>query len=267
MNALAIYNYLIQVGGFSDDNIVLMVADEIPANPRNPHKNKMYWSSSDVVWSNTTRLDYRGDDVTVDALRRVLMGKGSRKRVLKTDKESNIFVYWTGHGGDQFFKFQDVQEITATDIATLFQEMEYKEILFLADTCQAFTLGDAIRAPDITVIGSSLRGENSYAHHADPDLGLSVIERYTHLLMQILRNKRDVSQYSLQEILVDPFEYKQQRAHVGVKQGARSLHEIPMSDFFVNVASKTKHRPKLLAEPASASASQDIMWSALQAYS
>lgn len=34
-----------------------------------------------------------------------------------TDSRSNVFVYMTGHGGDEFLKFQDNEEISAFDIA------------------------------------------------------------------------------------------------------------------------------------------------------
>lgn len=42
---------------------------------------------------------------------------------LMTDSRSNIFVYMTGHGGDEFLKFQDNEEISAFDIADAFQGM------------------------------------------------------------------------------------------------------------------------------------------------
>ena len=40
-----------------------------------------------------------------------------------TDARSNIFVYMTGHGGDEFLKFQDNEEISAFDIADAFGGM------------------------------------------------------------------------------------------------------------------------------------------------
>jgi phosphatidylinositol glycan class K len=150
-------------------------------------------------------------------------------------------VYWTGHGGDSFFKFQDVEEITSQQIARVFQQMfdmkRYKEILFIADTCQAFTLGDALTdVPNVYMVGSSLRDENSYAHHSDATLGLSVIERYTHALVKFLE-KRDLKQLSLKQGLVDHLRFEEQRAHVGYRDDAceRKFHTVPMSDFFANV--------------------------------
>jgi phosphatidylinositol glycan class K len=69
----------------------------------------------------------------------------------------------------QFFKFQDEEELTAQDIANVLdrmnQQKKYGQLLFIADTCQAFTLFDKVTAPNILALGTSLRGENAYAHH------------------------------------------------------------------------------------------------------
>jgi phosphatidylinositol glycan class K len=44
-----------------------------------------------------------------------------------TDDRSNIFVYMTGHGGNEFLKFQDAEEISAFDIADAFEQMWEKK--------------------------------------------------------------------------------------------------------------------------------------------
>ena len=264
INALSIYQ-LIKAQGIPDENIILMLADEIPSNPRNPLKNSMYAAGSkqESLYNENTEIDYRGDEVTVDNLQRALLGKGSR--TLRTDQDSNILVYWTGHGGDSFFKFQDVEEITATDINRVFKEMfranKYNEILFIADTCQAFTLGDEITAPNVFMIGSSLRKENSYAHHSDFELGLSVIERYTHKVMMLLK-QRGMDGMNLYDGLVEHLDYQQQGAHVGSKDHScrRKFSEVPMKDFFSNTraeeasvaaTSATKYAPmkKVVNDP------------------
>lgn len=249
VNALAIYD-LVKKNGIPDDNIVLMLADDIPSNPRNPLKNQMYYDASHTynLMDNSARIDYRGDDVTVDNLRKVLLGKG-HGRVLHTDEHSNVLLYWTGHGGDSFFKFQDVEEVTSADIARLVEDMPFQSLLFLADTCQAFTLGNDITADNVYMIGSSMKGENSYAHHSDQDLGLSVIERYTFQFMEHLRKNR-MANLNLQQAMIDPFDYRSQRAHVGFKrtQGTKPPHQVPLSDFFAGPKRKPPRVELLFVE-------------------
>jgi glycosylphosphatidylinositol transamidase (GPIT) subunit GPI8 len=50
-----------------------------------------------------------------------------RSKRLLSDERSNIFIYMTGHGGNEFLKFQDNEEISAFDIADAFEQMYQKK--------------------------------------------------------------------------------------------------------------------------------------------
>ena len=45
---------------------------------------------------------------------------------LLSDASSNVFIYMTGHGGDEFLKFQDNEEVSAFDIADAIEQMSEK---------------------------------------------------------------------------------------------------------------------------------------------
>ena len=70
-----------------------------------------------------------------------------RSKRLLTDARSNVFVYMTGHGGNEFLKFQDNEEISAFDVADAFEQMWQKKrwvslqypgsIIFLPDAAVA----------------------------------------------------------------------------------------------------------------------------------
>ena len=49
-----------------------------------------------------------------------------RTKRLLSDERSNVLVYITGHGGDEFLKFQDQTEISSTDIADAIAQMAEK---------------------------------------------------------------------------------------------------------------------------------------------
>ena len=50
-----------------------------------------------------------------------------RSKRLLSDERSNVFVYMTGHGGNEFLKFQDNEEISAFDVADAFEQMWQKK--------------------------------------------------------------------------------------------------------------------------------------------
>jgi phosphatidylinositol glycan class K len=72
-------------------------------------------------------------------------------------------IFLTGHGGDGFIKFQDVQELIDQDLADALQQMHekkrYNEILLVVETCEAATLIEKVAAPNIVATASSVRGE------------------------------------------------------------------------------------------------------------
>jgi GPI-anchor transamidase subunit K len=294
VNALSIYHVL-KENGVPDTNIILMLADEIPSNARNPYKNGMFPKgvTQHTLYNASTEIDYRGADVTVENLFHVLLGTSSHdvpattttatssrrsSRVLHPNHDSNVLIYMTGHGGDQFFKFQDEEEITADDFANLMTAMyhrkRYGKLLFLTDTCQAFTLADKTTSPNVYTVASSLREESAYAHHSDPDLGLAVIERYTHSMIEYYYNFTTATS-SVHNVLVEPFlngaaprlTNKALGANIGVKEdlGDKKLSEIRMSDFFGPKKPSTRAELRLLQETqrrerAQSAAGQAAAW-------
>ena len=148
-NTLAVYRSLKRLG-MPDSRIILMLADDMACNPRNVDPGSVY--ADDVqrldLYGDSIEVDYRGYEVNVESFIRVLTGRHKAgtppsKRLL-TSAGSNVLIYMTGHGGDEFLKFQDAEEISSRDIADsiaqMWEKRRYNEVLFMVDTCQAGTL-------------------------------------------------------------------------------------------------------------------------------
>ncbi len=116
--------------GIPDSQIILMLADDVACNPRNTFPGKVYANSRRTLdlYGSHIEVDYRNYEVNVENFIRLLTGRqdpaltpvGKR---LDTDENSNVFVYMTGHGGDEFLKFQDQEEISAWDVAGAVHQM------------------------------------------------------------------------------------------------------------------------------------------------
>lgn len=48
-------------------------------------------------------------------------------QMLSTDEHSNVLIYMNGHGGDQFLKFHDMEEVSSHDLGGALREMELKK--------------------------------------------------------------------------------------------------------------------------------------------
>lgn len=56
----------------------------------------------------------------------------------------------------------------------------------MIDTCQANTMYGAFYTPNIISTGSSALDQSSYSHHADQDVGVAVIDRWTYYNLEFL---------------------------------------------------------------------------------
>lgn len=127
-NTLALYRSIKRLG-IPDSNIILMLADDVACNPRNSAPGAVYGNADRQLdlYGDSVEVDYSGYDVTVESFLRVLTGRLSQnvppnKRLL-SDASSNVFIYLTGHGGEEFLKFQDNEELSAFDIADAVEQM------------------------------------------------------------------------------------------------------------------------------------------------
>ncbi|KAI5839240.1 peptidase C13 family-domain-containing protein [Morchella snyderi] len=247
-NVLSMYRTVKRLG-IPDSQIILMLSDDIACNPRNAFPGTVYNNADRALdlYGDNIEVDYRGYEVTVENFIRLLTDRVApdtpRSKRLLTDDRSNIFIYMTGHGGNEFLKFQDAEEISAFDIADAFEQMwekkRYHEMLFMVDTCQANTMYSKFYSPNILATGSSKLDESSYSHHADNDVGVAVIDRYTYYNLEFLENevKTASSSRSTMKDLFDSYDTEKIHSTPGVRTDLfrRELGETLITDFFGNV--------------------------------
>jgi len=246
-NVLSIYRTVKRLG-IPDSNIILMLADDVACNPRNRFQATVYNNAERKLdlYGDNIEVDYRGYEVTVENFIRLLTGRHlpdtPRSKRLLTDDRSNVLVYMTGHGGEEFLKFQDTEEISSYDVADAFEQMwekrRYNELLFMIDTCQASSMFSRVYSPNILATGSSQTGQNSYSHHLDPELGVAVIDRFTYYNLETLEYVTLQSQKTLQ-YLFNTYDVSASLIHStpGIRHDLfeRNLNKVLITDFFGGV--------------------------------
>ncbi|QSL65585.1 hypothetical protein MERGE_002898 [Pneumocystis wakefieldiae] len=244
-NTLGMYRTIKRLG-IPDSQIILMLSDDIACNSRNVYPGSVFHNSDHALdlYGDDIEVDYRGYEVTVENFIRLLTGRvlpgTPRSKQLLTDDRSNILVYMTGHGGDNFLKFQDFEEICSHDIADAFGQMwekrRYHEILFIIDTCQANTMFSKFYSPNILAIGSSELNESSYSHHSDREIGVSVIDRFTYYTLDFLEKVNITSKYTFKD-LFDSYDKDLVQSTPGIKTDLfnRKIENVKITDFFGNI--------------------------------
>jgi glycosylphosphatidylinositol transamidase (GPIT) subunit GPI8 len=228
-----------------------MLPDDMACNPRNAFPGTVYNNADRVLdlYGDNIEVDYRGYEVTVENFIRLMTDRVGedmpRSKRLLTDDRSNILVYMTGHGGNEFLKFQDAEEISAFDLADAFAQMyekkRYHEMLFMIDTCQANTMYSKFYSPNIIATGSSEIDQSSYSHHADNDVGVAVIDRYTYYNLEFLESEiKEPSSKKTIGNLFDSYDEAKIHSKPGVRWdlypgGEQKGREKLVMDFFGNV--------------------------------
>ena len=114
-------------------------------------------------------------------------------------------------------------------------------MLFMIDTCQANTLYKHFYSPNIIATGSSEIDQSSYSHHADNDVGVAVIDRWTYYNLDFLEKEvvSPTSKLTLGD-LFDSYDETKIHSRPGVRwdlfEGGRERgRERLVMDFFGNV--------------------------------
>ncbi len=114
-------------------------------------------------------------------------------------------------------------------------------MLFMIDTCQANTMYSRFYSPNIIATGSSEIDQSSYSHHADNDVGVAVIDRYTYYNLDFLEKEVEggKSKRTLGD-LFDSYDEAKIHSHPGVRWdlfegGEQAGRERLVVDFFGNV--------------------------------
>ncbi|KAL6628911.1 hypothetical protein ACP70R_028676 [Stipagrostis hirtigluma subsp. patula] len=258
-NTLSLYRTVKRLG-IPDERIILMLADDMACNPRNSYPAQVFNNENHQLnlYGDNVEVDYRGYEVTVENFLRVLTGRHEsavpRSKRLLSDEGSHILLYMTGHGGDEFLKFQDNEELQSHDLADAVKQMKekhrFKELMIMVDTCQAATLFSQtyltnsypqLQSPGVLAIGSSMKGENSYSHHLDSDIGVSVVDRFTFYTLAFFEKLNMYSNASLNSLFnsYNP-SMLLSTAYYRMDLYERPLNEVPVTNFFGSVM-KTIH--------------------------
>lgn len=244
-NTLSLYRTVKRLG-IPDERIILMLADDMACNARNKYPAQVFNNENHKLnlYGDNVEVDYRGYEVNVENFLRVLTGRHEaavpRSKRLLSDEGSHILLYMTGHGGDEFLKFQDSEELQSHDLADAVKQMKekrrFKELLIMVDTCQAATLFSQLHSPGVLAIGSSMKGENSYSHHLDSDVGVSVVDRFTFYTLAFFEKLNMYDNASLSSLFTS---YNptllMSTAYYRTDLYQRKLEEVPVTNFFGSV--------------------------------
>lgn len=216
-DAFAMYQTL-RHHGYEDDHIVLIVEDNLAYSPNNKLPGQIFVERSDApektgpfinddVRSHVT-VDYHFSDITRDDIVDIMLGRESARlpHVIHPDSASNVFFFWSGHGGPYegpLWGNQDAREYFGTkrlvDMVTQMNDADmYRRMMFAVETCFSGKWGEAlVGLPDVLVLTAANSIESSKADVHDNYLGVFLSNAFSRTFRQFINYDNEMSIHSL----------------------------------------------------------------------
>ena len=226
-DAFAMYQTL-RRHGYDDDHIVLIVEDNLADDPRNNHPGQIFVESAGALGDDVRQdavVDYHFSQLTPDDLADILMGRQSDRlpHVIHSDSTSNVFVFWSGHGGSEegpLWGNEDSKEYFGTDrIRNIVEEMagtansslftlhsslkKYRRMMLAIETCYSGHWGLTLEGqPDVVVLTAATPYESSKADVFDHTLGVYLSNAFSRTIRRQINESNDICIYDLYRELV-----------------------------------------------------------------
>ena len=136
----------------------------------------------------------------LDILRGRKLNQYNGFRQLNSNKDSKIIVLITSHGGENFIKVRNFLVVLSDELNRTLNEMyikgKYKELVFVVDTCEGYSLYDHVKVPNIYFISSSALGQKASSYSYDENLMGPTVDKFHFLLYNSLKNIHEKRLYN-----------------------------------------------------------------------
>jgi glycosylphosphatidylinositol transamidase (GPIT) subunit GPI8 len=250
-DAFAMYQ-LLRRSGYDDDHIVLIVEDNLYNDPRNIYPGQIFverggGAAGDAgIMGEDVRagavVDYHFTDLELEDLAHIMMGESSEHlpQVIHPDASSNVFFFWSGHGGDRegpLWGDEDAREYFGKqrirNIVTAMQERKlYRRMFFAIETCYSGRWGEALKdIPDILVLTAANSYEPSKADVHSRELRVYLSNAFARTFRDCIVEDNQITIYNLYKELARTTN----GSHVSIYNHAQygSVYTENMEDYFL----------------------------------
>ena len=192
------YYQLLKKNGFTDDDILLIMADDLVSDSKNPYPGQIIRDSKLLENLYTdVKVDYKLNQITPFDLKNLLLGKSSEKLpvVLDTEVHDNVLLIWSGHGSPGTLVWDENQKtITGEFMSGLFNEMyaagKYRKLFGIIEACYSGGVAaQCIGVPNLLLMTAANDKETSKAELYAPLWGTYLTNSFTLATLQTLKNK------------------------------------------------------------------------------
>uniref|UniRef100_A0A8R1DXX1 legumain n=1 Tax=Caenorhabditis japonica TaxID=281687 RepID=A0A8R1DXX1_CAEJA len=168
--------------GIPEENIITLMYDDIANNQLNPYKGKLFNRPHGKDLYKGLKIDYKGSSVTPENFLNILQGNasaidGGNGRVLETNENDRIFIYFTDHGSVGMISFPDgiltVKQLNDA-LISLHKNKKYQQLVFYLEACESGSMFESVLRDDMDIyaITAANGHESSWGTFCENDMNL-----------------------------------------------------------------------------------------------
>ena len=207
------YYQLMKRNNFTDDDIILIMADDLAYDARNPYPGTVI--KDDKQFENLytdVKIDYKLGEITPSDLKNILLGKSSKRLPVVLDAEShdNVILIWSGHGSPGRLLWNENQKtITGDFMSNLFNEMystgKYRKLFAIIEACYSGSVAaKCVGIPNLLLMTAANEKETSKAELYAPLWQTYLTNSFSMATLQRLENG-DYYDLTIKELYSEAF--------------------------------------------------------------
>jgi legumain len=156
--------HLIKAQGIPEEQIIVMLYNDAAWDHENPLPGTLYNKQNGKNYYEGCKIDYHGDELNKDNFFAILTGNSkelkladnsnSTRKVLKSDENSKLFLFFCDHGAPGHIMFPD-SVIYADDLNKTFMQMHenkmYGEFVVFIEACESGSLFQNMNLESINI--------------------------------------------------------------------------------------------------------------------
>ena len=179
-DVLGMYHYL-KGKGYDDDHIILIMADDIAYNVKNPSQGVVRRKIDGDNLYKDLKIDYKLGDLTLEDLKMILTDDPSEAYpvTLGSSLNDNVLFFWSGHGTQHGWKWKE-EELNADFASAMFDDMQFRKMFALVETCYSGVVAqDCVGIPGLLMMTAANPYETSKADAFDNELQTYLSNTFT----------------------------------------------------------------------------------------
>ena len=189
-DVLGMYHYL-KGKGYDDDHIILIMADDIAYNEKNPLQGVVRREIGGDNLYDDLQIDYKLGDLSPEDLKQILTGEPSDAYpvTLGSSYNDNVLFFWSGHGTKKGWSWKETEYLSPEFAREMFSAMKFRKQFAIVETCYSGGVAQGCTGiPGLLMMTAANPYETSKADGLDEELLVYITNTFTSSILSWLDN-------------------------------------------------------------------------------